>query len=180
MRQSSRTPLLALQFGRLLSLRKLSHSESCHLRSLVIFRKLSSRAKRETLVSAWSHPLTFQNHLRDRLLLRVRDRKRRMFHSEPRRNLARLPVKIHRRTPTRQACALAIPPANPVAPTRAQSLHRRFFRREARRVALHPVRLGIAITNFSLGINAPQKSIAKAFNRSPHSRDLLYINARPH
>src|SRR5579863_1631110 len=175
MRQSSRTPLLALQARTIVIARK-----------IVIFEGLSSSkdCHPEQSEGPWSlpgaHPLTFQNHLRDCLLLRVRDRKRRMFHSEPRRNLPRLPVKIHRRTPTRQACNLAIPPANPVAPARAQSLHRRLFRREARRVALHPVRLGIAITNFSLGINAPQKSIAKAFNRSPHSRDLLYINARPH
>src|ERR1700683_1116293 len=71
----------------------------------------------------------------------------------------------------------AIAPAHAVAPTRAQSLHRRFFGGEARSIALHAVGLGVAIADFALCIDSLQKTIAEARNRLPDARNFGDVNA---
>src|SRR5271165_5678089 len=88
-----------------------------------------------------------KNHLRDRLLLSVRNRQGGILHSKPHGELARLPVEGHGRAPARHADHLAIAPPHAVIPARAESLHGGLLGSEARGITLHPIRLGIAIAN---------------------------------
>src|SRR5271155_5725427 len=98
--------------------------------------------------------LTFEYDLRDGLLGRVRERQCGMLHAQLGGDLAGFSVESDGRTSTRQARHFAIPPADAVAPARAQSLHRRFFSREASGVALGAVGLGIAVVDFARGVDA--------------------------
>src|SRR5580658_3939143 len=109
--------------------------------------------------------LTFEYDLRDSLLGGVRKRQRSVLHAQPRCDLAGFSMKSHGRTSTRQARHFAILPAHAMAPARAQSLHRRFFRGEACGIALGAVDLGITVADFARCIDAMQKAIAKARDR---------------
>src|SRR5712691_10224302 len=124
-----------------------------------------------------SWPLVFENDLRDGLLRGVRYRKCRILHAQLGGELARLSMKCHGGAPARQAQDFTIAPAHAVIPACAQGLHSRFFRGKAGGVALHAVCFGIAVAPFALRVDAPQKAIAKAFNRLPNARNLRDVDA---
>src|SRR5580658_4546322 len=124
------------------------------------------------LTSAFKITSVLQNHLRNRLLGGVRNRKRGVLHSEPRSEFRRDAVKRNRRPPSRHARDFAIPPAHSMIPPRAQRLHRRFFRGKASGVALHAICLRIAVTHFSCSVDAVQKPVAEPVNRPLNARNL--------
>jgi len=121
--------------------------------------------------------LIFENHLRDGLLRGVRKRQCGVLDAQLPGKLSGFTMKGDSRTTAGLANNFAIPPAHAVAPTRAQSLHRRFFRREARGVALDAVCLGVAIADFARRKDSLQKPVAKARNRLPDAWDLRNVNA---
>src|ERR1700678_2229336 len=100
-----------------------------------------------------------------------------MLHAEFGGKLGGFAVERNCRASARQARHFAIAPAYAVAPARAQSLHGRFFSREARGVALHAIGLRIAIADFASGEDALYKALAKAFDRLPDARNLCDIDA---
>src|SRR5450755_3534131 len=87
----------------------------------------SSRWQTEDLRAAVRKASALENHLRDGLLRRVRDRQSHVFRSQPRRELGGLAVEGNRRPPSRHANDLAIAPAYAMIPAGAQRLHRGFL-----------------------------------------------------
>src|SRR5437016_5734378 len=63
---------------------------------------------------------------------------------------------------------------------RPQRFAGRFLGGEARRVALHAVALGVAVTDLIRSEDARQKALAKALNGACDAANLNHINARAH
>src|ERR1700676_2405849 len=106
-----------------------------------------------------------QNHLRHRLLRRVRDRQSHILDSEFHCEFSGLPVECHSRTASRHADYLAIAPPHSMIPAGAERFHGGFFGGEACGIALEPVRLRIAIAPLSRGEDALQKTLPEALHR---------------
>src|SRR5436305_4331431 len=128
------------------------------------------------MVNVLSARSALQNHLRNGLLFRVRDRKRGIFDSELGGELSGLAVESHCGASSGHTDNFAVAPAHSVIPAGAERFHGRFFGRESRRIALHAIRFRVAVTDFSGREDALEKSDAKALNGLADARNFSDID----
>src|SRR5690349_21670869 len=87
-------------------------------------------------------------------------------------------MKSHRGSAARHTRDFAIAPADTVIPTRAQCLHGSLLGREARGVTLEAVGLGVAVANLPRRVDPLEKSVPKALDGLPDTRNFSDIDAR--
>src|ERR1700676_633150 len=114
----------------------------------------------------------FENHLGDGLLRGVRQRQSDIFRSEPLGELPALAVKCHGRTASGLPEHFAIAPTHAMVPAGAQSFHGGFLGGEAGGIALHTIRLRIAIANLSGGKDALQETLPETLNGLSNARNF--------
>ncbi len=120
-----------------------------------------------------------ENHLRKRLLRRMRNTQRNILHSHPPRNLPRLAMQLHRRPPAALPHNFHIHPTHPAAPSRPQRLHRRFLRRKSSRKTLILILELLAILPLRRRIQPPQNRFPMPLDRRLYAPHLCDIDSQP-
>ena len=129
------------------------------------------------ICGAWWPGSALENHLRDRLLFRVRDRQCYVPDPESGCELTRLAVELHRRTSAGHSHDFAIAPAHAVVPSSAERFHRRLFRGESSGIALHPVRFRVAVAHFGLSEDSLEKSQSETLDGLADTRYFRDIDS---
>jgi len=111
-----------------------------------------------------------------RLLGGVGERECDVVRAEFGRDSCGLAVKLKGRTLPFRAHHFDIAPADAVTPSRAQSLHRGFFGSKARGIAFKAAGFLFAVTDFTVGEDAPKKSVAKSLDASADARNFSDVN----
>jgi hypothetical protein len=120
---------------------------------------------------------TFENHLRNRLLSSVRERKRDMDCSQLRRKLSGLTVENDRGPSPGLTRHFNITPAHAATPSRSQRFHSGFLGGKTSGVALNAIGFGIAVADLSFGKHALKKAVAMPRNGLRDTRDLRNVDA---
>src|SRR6266404_5029565 len=121
--------------------------------------------------------LSFKNHLRNRLLRRMRNAHRDILHSQRISNLPRFAPQRQTRTAAPLTHHFHVHPPPAAAPARPQGLHRRLFHRKPPRIPLIFVPELLAIRHLVQREHAPQKSLPLRFNHFLNPRHFRHIDS---
>ena len=114
----------------------------------------------------------FENHLRNRLLGSVRERKRHIRRSQPCGKLGCLAVESDRGPASRLARNFNVAPAHAMVPSGTESFHAGFLGGEAGSVAFHTIGFRVAIADLTFGKDAMEETVAVAGQGLRDSRNL--------
>lgn len=110
----------------------------------------------------------------------MRNRQMEMPRTHPLRKLRRLSRQMNPRLSARRIPHFNVAPTHSVPPSRAQRLHRRFFRRETRRVPLKFRLVPLAVSPLLFREHALDERLPKTPNRRFHAVNLGYVHSHPY